>query len=163
MRKKIFLKSASAQAHYLSACRAFAIHLLHNVVDTKQANLVPSTRKLHPCMDRLEHNKRATICRCRPGNCKDRQKKRCPSHPGSACKVDMIRPAVHPLSRFIPKPDLVASDAENMWPLRPHRPLPGCAQPTQQAPWILNQDAHDAQMDTIRKFLGCKPAKCNPN
>ena len=113
-------------------------------------------------MDRLKH-KSATICRCRPGNCKDRQKKRCPSHPGSACKVDMIRPAVHPLSRFIQKPDLVASDTEDMRPLRPHRPLPGCAQPTQQAPWILNQDAHDAQMDTIRKFLGCKPAKCNPN
>ena len=99
----------------------------------------------------------------RPGNCKDRQKKRCPSHPGSACKVDMIRPAVHPHSRFIQKPELVASDTEDMRPLRPHRPLPGCAQPTQQAPWILNQDAHDAQMDTVRKFLGCKPAKCNPN
>ena len=27
-------------AHGLSACRAFAIHLLHNVVDTEEANLV---------------------------------------------------------------------------------------------------------------------------
>lgn len=27
-----------------------------------------------------------------PGSCRDRQKMICPSHPGSACKVDMIHP-----------------------------------------------------------------------
>lgn len=78
-------------AHGLSACRAFAIHLLHNVVDTEETNLVDQS--LPSAQTDFHKKKLKNGGRFQwPGSCRDRQKMICPSHPGSACKVDMIHP-----------------------------------------------------------------------